>query len=140
ANPELPVFIEIRDLTNSVTYPRQRFTVIPFALRVPVDGNTISFNSDGKLSLGDGVRLPIGSTTDTVKIKAHSSSNPSLVYTLQAAPEDGKYLTTDASGNLSWLVAAGSGDMQASTWDSDTDGAIDIAKGGTGASTAAGAR
>ncbi len=43
-----PLYIEISQ--GSTTYPRQRFTAVPFALRVPVDGTTIQYNSAGELT------------------------------------------------------------------------------------------
>ena len=67
-----PVYIEIVDTTHSVTYPRQNFSIVPYALKVPVDGKTLSFNASGKLILGTSV------------------------------PEDGKYLKGNSNGTLSW--------------------------------------
>jgi len=43
------VFVEVT--AKGVTYPRQEFTFIPLALRVPVDNKTILFTSDGKLKV-----------------------------------------------------------------------------------------
>ena len=44
-----PVYIEIT--SENKTYPRQQFSYVPFALRVPVDSKTLAFDADGKLSL-----------------------------------------------------------------------------------------
>ena len=44
-------WIQVVDATNGVTYPRQRMAVSPFALKVPVDGETIGWNDNGKLEL-----------------------------------------------------------------------------------------
>ena len=44
-------WIQIVDATNGVTYPRQRLAVAPFALKIPVDGETIGWNSNGELEL-----------------------------------------------------------------------------------------
>jgi hypothetical protein len=49
ADPSTPVYIEVKDVTHGKTYPRQRFNVIPYALRVPVDGMTIGYTPDGRL-------------------------------------------------------------------------------------------
>lgn len=46
------VYVEVTDLTNSVTYPRQRFSVVPYALKVPVDGTTVTYDANGKLKVG----------------------------------------------------------------------------------------
>ena len=45
-----PVYIEVKDVTHSRTYPRQTVSPVPYALKVPVDGSTITFDSDGRLS------------------------------------------------------------------------------------------
>ncbi|MCX6110146.1 MAG: hypothetical protein NTZ90_11165, partial [Proteobacteria bacterium] len=49
-----PVWIQITDLTHnsSAPYPLQQIMVTPYAAKVPVDGLTIGFNSDGKLAVG----------------------------------------------------------------------------------------
>jgi len=67
------VWIEVKDVGNNKTYPRQRFTAVPFALKVPVDGKTIQFGSDGRLKVGPN--------------------------TARAANQ---FLATDANGNLIW--------------------------------------
>jgi hypothetical protein len=59
------------------TYPRQKFSFVPFALRIPIDDKTLAFNSDGKLALAT-----IGSGGS------------------------GKYLTSDAAGKLTWATPA----------------------------------
>ena len=47
---QLP-YIQVTDATNSTIYPKQHFAAAPMALRVPVDNETIGFNSDGNLFL-----------------------------------------------------------------------------------------
>ncbi len=60
-------------------------------------------------------------------------SNPPLP---SMAGQSGKVLTNNGSV-ASWGTAgAGSGDMASGTWDNDTNGAIDVAKGGTNATSA----
>jgi len=68
-----PVYIELT--AGGKTYPRQKFSFVPFAMRIPVDDKTLAFNGDGKLSL------------------ATAGSGGA-----------GKYLTTDGSGKLTWSV------------------------------------
>ena len=46
---ETAAYIEITDQTHARTYPRQRFTVVPLAARVPVDGSTMTFDDNGRL-------------------------------------------------------------------------------------------
>lgn len=50
-DPGDPVWIQVKDTTSGKTYPRQRFSVVPYALKVPVDGDTISFNNHGELAV-----------------------------------------------------------------------------------------
>jgi hypothetical protein len=45
------VFVEITDTANSVVYPRQRITAVPYALKVPVDGSTIGYDASGRLKV-----------------------------------------------------------------------------------------
>jgi hypothetical protein len=54
-----PIYIEVE--SQGQTYPRQMFSYVPLALRVPVDGSKIVYNSDGKLTLGPDA--PTGSTS-----------------------------------------------------------------------------
>ena len=68
-----PIYIELTAAGR--IYPRQRFSFVPYALRIPVDDKTLAFNGDGKLSL------------------ATTGSSGA-----------GKYLTTDGSGKLTWSV------------------------------------
>lgn len=68
-----PVWIALEDLTTNETYARQRLGMVPFAGKVPVDGQTIVFNDKGALSVG-----PAG------------------------APAAGQFLTKDTSGALVW--------------------------------------
>ena len=70
-----PTFIQIKDVTDSgnpKTYARQRITAVPYAMRVPVDDETVGFNEDGKLSLMDAA---VNKAIDD-KLKANDS--PSL--------------------------------------------------------------
>lgn len=60
------LFIEITDATNSFTYPRQRITAVPYALRVPVDGSTITYDSNGRLKANIATAALAGDVTGTV--------------------------------------------------------------------------
>ena len=69
-----PVWFQVTDLTHaSAPYPLQQVVTVPYAARVPVDGKTVDFNSDGKLSVG-----------------------PST------APATNQFLTKDATGKFVW--------------------------------------
>ena len=70
-----PVYIEIT--SENKTYPRQQFSYVPFALRVPVDSKTLAFDADGKLSLS-----------------------------LTSKPGANQFLTKDSDGKLIWGTPA----------------------------------
>jgi len=95
-----PVFIEVT--AAGKTYPRQQYTYVPFALRVPVDNRTLIFDSDGKLALS-----------------------------LTSQPSANQFLTKDGSGRLAWgspLVTTIQGQNIAST--APTSGQILTYSGG----------
>ena len=68
-----PVFIEVT--ANGKVYQRQQFLATPYALRLPIDQRTLTFDSNGNLTL---------STT--------------------TQPVDGQFLTKDGAGNLAWAT------------------------------------
>jgi hypothetical protein len=86
-----PVYMEVTDATNGRTFPRQLFGAVPYAMRIPVDDKTLSFDNSGKLTVGSG------------------SKNP------------GDVLTVDGSGNLSWGPAAGGIDPAGGSMSGDLD-------------------
>lgn len=62
------VFVEVTDSSHTKTYPRQQFTSVPFAARVPVNPATLEFDANGDLTvktgaLGD-VTLGTGKTLE----------------------------------------------------------------------------
>ena len=76
-DPHSETWIEITDHTNGRVYPRQRFNVVPYALKVPIDGNTITYNGDGVLSLG-----------------------------ISTQPGTNEFLTKNSAGRLVWAAPA----------------------------------
>jgi hypothetical protein len=50
-DPKIPVWIEVTDTDQSRVYPRQRFSIVPYALKVPVDGATLGFDESGQLKV-----------------------------------------------------------------------------------------
>lgn len=46
------VYIQIKDTSHNVTYPRQKFSVVPYALKVPIDNQSITYNTNGELKVG----------------------------------------------------------------------------------------
>lgn len=51
ADASAETWIEIKDLTHDRTYPRQRFSVVPYALKVPVDDTSIAYDEEGRLTV-----------------------------------------------------------------------------------------
>lgn len=45
------VWIEVKNVSGNKVYPRQRFTAVPYALRVAVDDQTLEFDNEGELNL-----------------------------------------------------------------------------------------
>jgi hypothetical protein len=48
-------YIEVIDLTNGRKMPRQSFSAVPYALKVPVDGSSLVFNDNGELTVAPSV-------------------------------------------------------------------------------------
>ena len=72
-----PVYMSFTDLTHNAgqPLPRQQIMMMPYAGKVPVDGRTVRFGPDGKLT-------------------AAPRNRPRL----------GEFLTLDANGNFSWAT------------------------------------
>ena len=148
ANWTTPVFIEIKDTVSGVTIPRQRFTSVPYAIqaqKVPVDEKSFAWDNSGKLVLrplaapGSGQFLTRDGNGNLTWGSPPTPTAQTIVGSGTSVPS-GRVLMSGAGGTMTWGTPSGSGDMTASTWDSDTNGAIDVAKGGTNATTLSGAR
>ena len=109
-DPSTPVYIEVKDVKSGAVFPRQRFSVIPFALKTPIDDDTIVYNSDGKLTVGSNVGtvkqitagsgLNGGSITDSGTITVDTGTTGNKIVQLS----DGKLPSVDGS-NLSSVNA-----------------------------------
>jgi len=53
ASVDQPVWVEVTDLTHGPDrpYPRQKILMQPFAAKIPIDEGTLSFGSDGRLTV-----------------------------------------------------------------------------------------
>jgi hypothetical protein len=49
-----PIYLQLTDLTNKKTFTRQQFGAVPFAMRIPIDSKTLSFDDNGQLTVGSG--------------------------------------------------------------------------------------
>jgi hypothetical protein len=133
----VPLFVEVE--AAGKLYPRQRFTPVPLALRIPVDNNSLVYGSDAKLAVGEiaigqvqGLSAALDQKLDStpastgelrfeettggnfVAFKAPSTLANDVVLTLPAADgAPGQFLKTDGAGTLAWGSPAGSGDMLA---------------------------
>lgn len=103
------VYIQLENTTDSEVYSRQLYNIAPYALKVPVDNKTITYNNKGQLSLGSSVKIPAGTTGNYVELHANPASAAGTRYTLPFAPLAGKFMTTDGSGILSWVDLPGGG-------------------------------
>ena len=122
------LWIEVVDQVAKKPYPRQRFSVMPFAIKVPVDSNSIVYNADGELTTGSfsKVKLKSDDTTDFV-LKISKSMAKSFTLTLpESTGKPNQFLSTDGKGNLSWQTPLGAGDMAKSTYDANSDDKIDL--------------
>ena len=87
-------YVEVTDHTHNVTYPRQHLSAMPYAMKVPVDGKTLTFDSSGNLGLS-----------------------------LSSAPGSNQFLTKDNSGNLIWgTPATSAASLQGQSISSTTPG------------------
>jgi hypothetical protein len=148
ANWSTPVFIEIKDVNSGATIPRQRFSAVPYAIqaqKVPVDEKSFAWSDDGKLQL-----RPLSTPAAGQFLTRDGSGNltwgspptpnaQTLVGSGTTVPT-GRILMSGTGGTMTWATPTGGGDMLASSWDATSNGAIDITKGGTNATTADGAR
>jgi hypothetical protein len=111
-DPKAPVWIEVTDKSHGKVYPRQRFSSVPYALKVPVDGTTLGFDQSGNMTVlsvpsGGSVPNPLpavdGSALTNVNAAALRGSPVA-----GAAPSAGQVLKWNGSA---WAPAA----------DTDTD-------------------
>ena len=55
-------WVEVKDATNNVAYPRQLITASPFALKVPVDPAKFAFDGSGNLTFAPALMSTLGNT------------------------------------------------------------------------------
>ena len=135
----LPTYIQVKDTLHDQVYPRQVFSAVPFALKVPVDNSTVGYDSDGKLTMlatdaaGTNVIQTINTSTSATTID--SSHLPSLAGDVTGAV--GSTVITKIQGNSVSNASPNSGDIlkwNGSSWAPGTVGGV-----GTVTSVASGA-
>ncbi|MBM4252507.1 MAG: tail fiber domain-containing protein [Deltaproteobacteria bacterium] len=91
-------WVEIKDATNNVTYPRQQLNAAPLALKVPVDPNALLFDASGKLTINPafGVNKIAGNEVAT------ELPSPGQVLTWDGVTSSWKptHVTANISGNV----------------------------------------
>lgn len=68
------IWIQVRDVTHDQIYPRQTFSAVPYAMKVPIDNQTIGYNSDGELTL-----LSTADVGTSIIQSINSSGSPGLI-------------------------------------------------------------
>jgi len=96
-------WIEVKDASNNVTYPRQRLTSVPYAMRVPVDTSSLTFNASGQLTVNP-AWAPTTLYSGTSVVGTSDGSATPVQGTIRGANALGK----DISG-ASLIIAAGNG-------------------------------
>jgi hypothetical protein len=128
-----PVYLELT--SQNITYPRQQFSYVPFALRVPVDSKMLTFDEDGKLTFTAGAKLGANQflTTGTDgKLIWASPLAPTIQNQAIASgiPSSGQVLTYNGS---QW--ASSNPIVSIVNLTTGVTGTLAVSKGGTGATS-----
>ena len=83
-------WIEVKNVTENLVMPRQQYRAVPYALGVPVDGKTVAFGNDGKLTI-----LP--STAPAANQFLTKDGNGNMIY---ATPENTLVTGTSGAGSI----------------------------------------
>lgn len=103
------VWIEVMDASNGVTYPRQKIGAVPFALKVPVDETTLTYDADGKMKLKN---------VNNLQGRSVANVDPTTDYVLKW---DGAAWSPGA------VTSTSGGDMLASVYDTNSNNIVDDA-------------
>ena len=94
-NVHTATWLQIIDATNGVSYPRQLLAAAPYALKVPVDGSTITYDERGQLQVIPGgiVDQALFERASGVALKSHSSASATGELRFHELPTNGdRYL------------------------------------------------
>ncbi len=107
-----PVFVEVRDVTHARTYPRQAFSPVPYALKVPVDGETVDFDEEGRLTVKPQAltQASIPGLTEALAGKVGADANGKVGIGTSAPGHKlhvtgGNLFVDAATGNIVWGTA-----------------------------------
>ena len=134
SSPSVQVWIEVVDVTGTtpVTYARQQYSAVPYAMKVPVDNTTITFNSSGQLSTipqpvsKAAVIQAINGDTNSTTIEAANLTLPSLTLAGDATGSIG-------SNQVTAIHIVGTGALVANTSGNWSAQILPTSAGGTGA-------
>jgi len=101
-----------------VVFPKQLYQAVPYAVRalkVPVDGTSVGYTSDGKLKTIQAPAANVtlqGSSSGSVVLKAPSSTTGTVTLTLPGREgETGEFLKNEGGGVMEWSTPSGAGDI-----------------------------
>ena len=89
------VYVEVA--AQGKTYPRQKFLAVPYALRIPVDGDTLTYGTDGRLTVGSISQSQVEGLALALSAKADANT----VAATLAGKADSTALNTKAAVNAS---------------------------------------
>ncbi|RZA26488.1 MAG: hypothetical protein EOP10_03505, partial [Proteobacteria bacterium] len=69
-------WIEITDVTHGKVYPRQRYSAVPYAFKIPVDNSTLTYKTNGQLTVTglNGAALPTSTPASGQVLKWNGSA------------------------------------------------------------------
>jgi hypothetical protein len=111
------VYVEVA--AKGKTYPRQRFLAVPFALRIPVDGESLSYGTDGKLKVGSISQTQVSGLSSALAAKADADT----VDTALASKADSTSVTSDLATKADATALATKADANA-TLSGDVSGSL----------------
>jgi len=112
-------------------------------LLTPAGGDLYLISNTGTLQFHDGATVQelVGIAESLTPAQGDILYYDGSAWVMLTPGTTGEYLETQGAGaNPQWSSPAGSGDMLKATYDTDANSVIDIGAGGTGATTASGAR
>jgi hypothetical protein len=111
---ETPAWIEVTDKSHARVYPRERFSIVPYALRVPVDGSTLGYDASGQLTV-----LAAGAASSAALSDPLPAVNGAALTHVNAASLQGA--PVDAAAPATGQVLKWNGTAWAPAADTDTD-------------------